>query len=955
MKKKSVFLLLSLLSLCQTAAGYVFERGGIYYGWTNTNRKAVEVTYMKDNGDGTYSSPYRGTVVVPAEVEYGGKTYPVEAVGSYAFANCQEELDSIILSEGITELSGNAFYNCGVRYLNIPSSVYLMRRNPFVRCPRLEEVVIEDSYFPLPLPENLSGSEEMMEGLFHSCPALKRVYIGRTLDYDASEQYGPFHGLTNLEEVTIGEEVEELDQNLFAGCTGLKTVYYNAYSAEFSHTHLNRSPFGKGSAVEQMIVGESVRNIPTGFCKNNTSLRSVTVRPHDFPNLRTFGTEAFSGCTQLEEVHIEDLAGWCSATFASESANPLSPGADLYVNGELVRTLQIPDSTYIQSYAFAGCTSVEEILIPASVRSVYSGAFAECTSLRKLVVEGDLTIMGADFLSGCTALEELYFMGAPSSYNFMAHVPDAAAVYALPSEARRIEDVWDGRVIEFGPEVSLKKRYLAAIVFSVANHCPEGMDVRIDRVTFDGEAAEPTEGDSLYRIDGLEPETWHEVVVYYTAYGKEYTYSTELKTEYLSVSLYGAETGQCHIAFDDVLASSDETMQPGRKGVVFNSTNYPIEEDGIRFDNLVPGRQYTFTPYAVYDGKTYYGGEYKYATKGVSPRISILQTGPTSVVCKGEKTLSEATLGEEWFTIEGTDHAGDSLSLAGLEPQTRYTVSYTVTTAEGSTETATATFTTSALELTTLQPKGVSETCSVVAVSTNIAEEETGVGFQWRKYDAPESLPSSEGYGAIYGGRLEGYIRNLQPTSYYNVRAFYKSAAGTYHYGDWVTFDPSDFSYFDPTVHTYPAGSVTPTSAAVRGYVLAGTDEIEEQGFEYRPAASPAAAPQRTAALPATAPETGTVPAEGQVMQATIEGLQPGTEYIFRAFARTAAATVYGEEQRFTTAPGATGTGRVELPGAEEPEITGYYSPDGRAYDSPRKGLNIVRYSDGSARKIIVP
>ena len=466
-----------------------------------------------------------------------------------------------------------------------------------------------------------------MEGLFHSCPALKKVYIGRTLDYDASEQYGPFHGLTNLEEVTIGEEVEELDEKLFAGCTGLKTVYYNAYSAGFTPSYRYRSPFGEGSAVEQVIVGESVRYIPRGFCKNNTSLRSVTIRPHDFPSLRQFVTEAFSGCTQLEEVHIEDLAGWCSATFASESANPLSPGADLYVNGELVRTLQIPDSTYIQSYAFAGCTSVEEIHIPASVRSVYSGAFAECTSLRKLVVEGDLTIMGTDFLSGCTALEELYFMGAPSSYNFMTHVPADAAVYALPSEARRIENEWNGRVIEFGPEVSLKKRYLAAIVFSVANHCPEGMDVRIDKVTFDGAAAEPTEGDSLYRIDGLEPETWHEVVVYYTAYGKEYTYSTELKTEYLSVSLYGAETGQCHIAFDAVLASSDETMQPGRKGVVFNSTNYPIEEDGIRFDNLVPGRQYTFTPYAVYDGKTYYGGEYKYATKSVSPRISILQTG----------------------------------------------------------------------------------------------------------------------------------------------------------------------------------------------------------------------------------------------------------------------------------------------------------------------------------------
>ena len=130
MKKKSVFLLLSLLSLCQTAAGYVFERGGIYYGWTSTSRKAVEVTYMKDYGDGTFSSPYRGTVVVPAEVEYGGKTYPVEAVGAYAFAGCPE-VDSIILPDGLKRLTGYALYGCSARYINIPGSVTTMWSNPF--------------------------------------------------------------------------------------------------------------------------------------------------------------------------------------------------------------------------------------------------------------------------------------------------------------------------------------------------------------------------------------------------------------------------------------------------------------------------------------------------------------------------------------------------------------------------------------------------------------------------------------------------------------------------------------------------------------------------------------------------------------------------------------------------------------------------------------------------------
>ena len=32
-----------------------------------------------------------------------------------------------------------------------------------------------------------------------------------------------------------------------------------------------------------------------------------------------------------------------------------------------------------------------------------------------------------------------------------------------------------------------------------------------------------------------------------------------------------------------------------------------------------------------------------------------------------------------------------------------------------------------------------------------------------------------------------------------------------------------------------------------------------------------------------------------------------------------------------------------------------YYTPDGRRLSSPQPGLNIVRMSDGTARKIVVP
>ena len=274
---------------------------------------------------------------------------------------------------------------------------------------------------------------------------------------------------------------------------------------------------------------------------------------------------------------------------------------------------------------------------------------------------------------------------------------------------------------------------------------------------------------------------------------------------------------------------------------------------------------------------------------------------------------------------------------------------------DGYKETRNFYFTTPALSLTTLQPKSVSSSSAIVAASTNISEDETNVGFQWKKYDAPESLKPNEGYAAIYGGQVEGYIKNLQPTSYYNVRAFYKSADEQYYYGEWITFDPSDFSYFEPTVHTYNVTNVTATTAKVRGYVLAGTDNITEQGFEYRPLRAGGAKTQtvRVAAAEQSDDDVLTVFATGQVMIAELSGLKPETAYVCRAFVRTANGTTYGEEQTFTTAVDLTGIANVRTE-ATAPTVDGYYDLNGRKIDMPEHGINIIRYTDGTTRKIFV-
>lgn len=253
---------------------------------------------------------------------------------------------------------------------------------------------------------------------------------------------------------------------------------------------------------------------------------------------------------------------------------------------------------------------------------------------------------------------------------------------------------------------------------------------------------------------------------------------------------------------------------------------------------------------------------------------------------------------------------------------------------------------TSTLVLTTLPPRNVSATASIVAAETNINECETNVGFQWRKYNAPSTLPSSEGKAAIHGGMIEGRIKNLQSTSYYNVRAYYEAANGTRHYSEWMTFDPSDFSYFEPTVATYMAENVNYNSARVRGYVLQGTDDITSQGFEYYPLNAPEKA-RRVAA--AESGEKSVVLAKGQVMEALLEELRSGTTYAVRAFAETAQGTVYGDEIQFTTEV----FNGIEAPDTSAAVPVAWFDASGRRFNAPQPGFNIVLYSDGTTAKVL--
>ena len=176
------------------------------------------------------------------------------------------------------------------------------------------------------------------------------------------------------------------------------SVTYN--STTYSVTSIGNYAFEDCSGLTSVTIPNSVTSIGRQAFYSCTGLTSITIGS----GVTSWGQNAFNGCTSLTTVHISDLAAWCNISFDYGGASPLAYAHNLYLNGELVTDLIIPNSVTSIGNAFQGFSGLTSVTIPNSVTSIGSGAFSGCSGLTSVTIGNSVTSIGKSAFYNCSSL-----------------------------------------------------------------------------------------------------------------------------------------------------------------------------------------------------------------------------------------------------------------------------------------------------------------------------------------------------------------------------------------------------------------------------------------------------------------------------------------------------------------------------------------------------------------------
>lgn len=242
-----------------------------------------------------------------------------------------------------------------------------------------------------------------------------------------------FYGFTGIESVSLPSKVTTIGVNAFMGCTSLTSVVLPT-----NLTTIGTGMFYQCSNLKSVSLPSKLTTIGAnafGYC---SSLASLTIPA----TLTTVWGEAFKVCTSLSKINISNLSAWCNVDFVNND-DPKWPVHQLILNGTAISDLVIPaDVTKLNKYPFNNCSSLTSVTIPNTITEIAFYPFAGCENLTDmnynstaedglnhisstpnlstLVLGDNVTEIGSSAFVGCKKLESVYVSSSVTEIKPMA-------------------------------------------------------------------------------------------------------------------------------------------------------------------------------------------------------------------------------------------------------------------------------------------------------------------------------------------------------------------------------------------------------------------------------------------------------------------------------------------------------------------------------------------------------
>lgn len=225
------------------------------------------------------------------------------------------------------------------------------------------------------------------EWAFNACSGLMSVKLPEKLRVIGRLAFVDCYGLTSI---SFPASLKVIGDGAFQNCDGLTSLSFPE-----GMTQIGDGAFQRCGRLETLFFPSTMKSIDWGvFCESHEN---------------EYGGGECT-CDSIRRIEIKGIATWFNSNrFTERNHHVAAPYADLYVNGDLLTDIVLPDTmARIRPALFYGCKKLHSVVFPNNLKVIDDCAFENCTGIENLELPQGLDSIKSSAFSGCKRLKDMH-------------------------------------------------------------------------------------------------------------------------------------------------------------------------------------------------------------------------------------------------------------------------------------------------------------------------------------------------------------------------------------------------------------------------------------------------------------------------------------------------------------------------------------------------------------------